>query len=163
MEAGECHLRLKTKATRVLVVSSDVRPGYCYTALTNGRCSNQLPQSITKMQCCCDAGRCWSPGVTVAPEMCPVRSTGKSPSVSSVAYPNTALPGPWWSAVLIQVKRRQTDEIPEHLSVGVEESPRRFCICWRLSSLVVLEPSLLRKPLFSLVLPEGLRCLSWAT
>lgn len=95
VEAGECHLRLETKATRVLVVSSDVRPGYCYTALTNGRCSNQLPQSITKMQCCCDAGRCWSPGVTVAPEMCPVRSTGKSPSVSSVAYPNTALPGPW--------------------------------------------------------------------
>ncbi|KAL4837391.1 hypothetical protein H8958_022066 [Nasalis larvatus] len=53
----------------------DVRPGYCYTALTNGRCSNQLPQSITKMQCCCDAGRCWSPGVTVAPEMCPIRAT----------------------------------------------------------------------------------------
>lgn len=53
----------------------DVRPGYCYTTLTNGRCSNQLPQSITKMQCCCDVGRCWSPGVTVAPEMCPIRST----------------------------------------------------------------------------------------
>lgn len=84
VEAGECHLRLETKATRVFVVSSDVRPGYCYTALTNGRCSNQLPQSITKMQCCCDAGRCWSPGVTVAPEMCPVRSTGKSPSVTSI-------------------------------------------------------------------------------
>lgn len=61
-------------------VLSDVRPGYCYTALANGRCSNQLPQSITKMQCCCDAGRCWSPGVTVAPEMCPIRATGKSPS-----------------------------------------------------------------------------------
>lgn len=62
-------------------VPSDVRPGYCYTALANGRCSNQLPQSITKMQCCCDLGRCWSPGVTVAPEMCPIRATGKSPSL----------------------------------------------------------------------------------
>lgn len=62
-------------------VLSDVRPGYCYTALTNGRCSNQLPQSITKMQCCCDVGRCWSPGVTVTPEMCPIRATGKNPSI----------------------------------------------------------------------------------
>ncbi|KAM7158532.1 fibrillin-1 [Molossus nigricans] len=53
----------------------DVRPGYCYTALANGRCSNQLPQSITKMQCCCDVGRCWSPGITIAPEMCPIRAT----------------------------------------------------------------------------------------
>ncbi|XP_006831741.1 PREDICTED: fibrillin-1 [Chrysochloris asiatica] len=53
----------------------DVRPGYCYTTLANGRCSNQLPQSITKMQCCCDVGRCWSPGVAVAPEMCPIRAT----------------------------------------------------------------------------------------
>lgn len=61
-------------------VFSDVRPGYCYTALANGRCSNQLPQSITKMQCCCDMGRCWSPGATIAPEMCPIRATGKSPS-----------------------------------------------------------------------------------
>ena len=61
-------------------VLSDVRPGYCYTALANGRCSNQLPQSMTKMQCCCDMGRCWSPGISIAPEMCPIRATGKSPS-----------------------------------------------------------------------------------
>ncbi|XP_053784301.1 fibrillin-1 isoform X2 [Desmodus rotundus] len=53
----------------------DVRPGYCYTALANGRCSNQLPQSMTKMQCCCDMGRCWSPGISIAPEMCPIRAT----------------------------------------------------------------------------------------
>ncbi|XP_049754503.1 fibrillin-1 isoform X3 [Elephas maximus indicus] len=53
----------------------DVRPGYCYTALANGRCSSQLPQSITKMQCCCDLGRCWSPGAAIAPEMCPIRAT----------------------------------------------------------------------------------------
>lgn len=68
-------------------VLSDVRPGYCYTALANGRCSNQLPQSITKMQCCCDVGRCWSPGVTVAPEMCPIRATGKSPSCHLQSVP----------------------------------------------------------------------------
>lgn len=76
-------------------VLSDVRPGYCYTALANGRCSNQLPQSITKMQCCCDVGRCWSPGVTVAPEMCPIRATGKSPSIypQSISAQPPASPG----------------------------------------------------------------------
>ncbi|XP_068551359.1 fibrillin-1 isoform X4 [Anas acuta] len=53
----------------------DVRPGYCFSSLTNGRCSNQLPQPLSKMQCCCDSGRCWSSGAAGAPEMCPIRST----------------------------------------------------------------------------------------
>lgn len=74
---------------------SDVRPGYCYTALANGRCSNQLPQSITKMQCCCDIGRCWSPGITLAPEMCPIRATGKSPPSLLQSVP-TRPPQAWW-------------------------------------------------------------------
>ncbi|KAL7980061.1 hypothetical protein Chor_001329, partial [Crotalus horridus] len=55
---------------------TDVRPGYCFTSLTNGRCNNQLQQVLTKTQCCCDSGRCWSPGATIAPEMCPIRATG---------------------------------------------------------------------------------------
>lgn len=75
-------------------VLTDVRPGYCYTALANGRCSNQLPQSITKMQCCCDVGRCWSPGVTVAPEMCPIRATGKSPSSYLQSIPSSTPTSP---------------------------------------------------------------------
>lgn len=87
IEAEECCPRHGHKDYVCFCSLSDVRPGYCYTALTNGRCSNQLPQSITKMQCCCDVGRCWSPGVTVAPEMCPIRSTGKSPSMVSIAFP----------------------------------------------------------------------------
>ncbi|XP_029430269.1 fibrillin-1 [Rhinatrema bivittatum] len=53
----------------------DVRPGYCFTSLVNGRCNNQLPQLTPKMQCCCDNGRCWSSGTTSAPEMCPIRGT----------------------------------------------------------------------------------------
>eukprot|EP00069_Balaena_mysticetus_P005229 bmy_17796T0 len=71
----------------------DVRPGYCYTALANGRCSNQLPQSITKMQCCCDVGRCWSPGVTVAPEMCPIRATEDFNKLCSVPIVIPERPG----------------------------------------------------------------------
>ncbi|XP_033023454.1 fibrillin-1 isoform X1 [Lacerta agilis] len=53
----------------------DVRPGYCFSSLINGRCGNQLQQVLTKTQCCCDTGRCWSPGATSAPEMCPIRAT----------------------------------------------------------------------------------------
>ncbi|KAJ8252437.1 hypothetical protein COCON_G00217490 [Conger conger] len=51
----------------------DVRSGYCYTSLLNGRCANQNSQLLTKMQCCCDSGRCWSYGLT--PEICPARGT----------------------------------------------------------------------------------------
>nr|XP_033775586.1 fibrillin-1 isoform X2 [Geotrypetes seraphini] len=53
----------------------DMRPGYCFTSLANGRCSNQQQQLIPKIQCCCDSGRCWSSGATTAPEMCPIRGT----------------------------------------------------------------------------------------
>uniref|UniRef100_A0A8D0AR74 Fibrillin-1 n=1 Tax=Sander lucioperca TaxID=283035 RepID=A0A8D0AR74_SANLU len=53
----------------------DARGGYCYASLLNGRCANQNSQLLTKMQCCCDSGRCWSDGS--APEMCPIRGTGE--------------------------------------------------------------------------------------
>ncbi|XP_037650240.1 fibrillin-1 [Sebastes umbrosus] len=51
----------------------DARGGYCYASLLNGRCANQNSQLLSKMQCCCDSGRCWSDGS--APEMCPIRGT----------------------------------------------------------------------------------------
>ncbi|KAM4593063.1 fibrillin-1 isoform 1-T1 [Odontesthes bonariensis] len=51
----------------------DARGGYCYASLLNGRCANQNSQLLTKMQCCCDSGRCWSDNST--PEMCPMRGT----------------------------------------------------------------------------------------
>ncbi|XP_041837926.1 fibrillin-1 isoform X2 [Melanotaenia boesemani] len=54
-------------------VCVDARGGYCYASLLNGRCANQNSQLLTKMQCCCDSGRCWSDGST--PEMCPIRGT----------------------------------------------------------------------------------------
>lgn len=53
---------------------TDARGGYCYASLLNGRCANQNSQLLTKMQCCCDSGRCWSDGSP--PEMCPIRGTG---------------------------------------------------------------------------------------
>uniref|UniRef100_A0A3Q3EIF5 Fibrillin-1 n=1 Tax=Labrus bergylta TaxID=56723 RepID=A0A3Q3EIF5_9LABR len=55
----------------------DARGGFCYASLLNGRCANQNSQPLTKMQCCCDSGRCWSDGS--APEMCPIRGTGFVP------------------------------------------------------------------------------------
>lgn len=60
-------------------LSADVRPGFCYSALSNGRCGGQLPQPLSKMQCCCDSGRCWAPAPAAAPDMCPIRSTGRNP------------------------------------------------------------------------------------
>lgn len=51
----------------------DSRAGICYSSLVNGRCANELPRPYTKLQCCCDSGRCWSSGRI--PEMCPMRGT----------------------------------------------------------------------------------------
>lgn len=57
-------------------ISTDSRAGICYSSLVNGRCANELPRPYTKLQCCCDSGRCWSSGRI--PEMCPMRGTGKA-------------------------------------------------------------------------------------
>ncbi|KGL72602.1 Fibrillin-2, partial [Tinamus guttatus] len=51
----------------------DQRIGTCFSALIGGRCAGELPGQYTKMQCCCDSGRCWAIGQT--PEMCPVRGS----------------------------------------------------------------------------------------
>ncbi|NXS57845.1 FBN2 protein, partial [Brachypteracias leptosomus] len=53
----------------------DQRIGTCFSALIGGRCAGDLPGQYTKMQCCCDSGRCWAIGQT--PEMCPVRGSGE--------------------------------------------------------------------------------------
>uniref|UniRef100_A0A8D0D984 Fibrillin-1 n=1 Tax=Sander lucioperca TaxID=283035 RepID=A0A8D0D984_SANLU len=50
----------------------DQRVGTCFSALANGRCAAELSGQYTKMQCCCDTGRCWALGQI--PEMCPVRA-----------------------------------------------------------------------------------------
>lgn len=70
---------------------ADVRPGFCFSTLSNGRCGNQLPQPLSKMQCCCDSGRCWASAPATAPEMCPLRSTGTNPPELSAAWLNTEL------------------------------------------------------------------------
>ncbi|GLD50128.1 fibrillin-2b, partial [Lates japonicus] len=51
----------------------DQRVGTCFSALANGRCAAELSGQFTKMQCCCDTGRCWALGQI--PEMCPVRGS----------------------------------------------------------------------------------------
>ncbi|NXN09181.1 FBN2 protein, partial [Indicator maculatus] len=53
----------------------DQRIGTCFSALIGGRCAGDLPGQYTKLQCCCDSGRCWALGQT--PEMCPVRGSGE--------------------------------------------------------------------------------------
>ncbi|MGH0135014.1 UNVERIFIED_CONTAM: hypothetical protein FKN15_059778 [Acipenser sinensis] len=63
----------------------DVRAGYCFSSLVSGRCANQLPQLLTRMQCCCDSGRCWSDGS--APAMCPMRGTDEYRKLCSAQIP----------------------------------------------------------------------------
>ncbi|XP_069078600.1 fibrillin-1 [Pleurodeles waltl] len=63
----------------------DIRPGYCFNALVGGRCTDQRQQLLPKVQCCCDSGRCWSPGTTSAPEMCPIRGTDEYRKLCTVA------------------------------------------------------------------------------
>ncbi|XP_074851141.1 fibrillin-2 [Carettochelys insculpta] len=51
----------------------DQRAGTCFSSLVNGRCAQELPNRFTKMQCCCESGRCWAIGSV--PEMCPMRGS----------------------------------------------------------------------------------------
>uniref|UniRef100_A0A8C2EZW0 Fibrillin 2b n=1 Tax=Cyprinus carpio TaxID=7962 RepID=A0A8C2EZW0_CYPCA len=51
----------------------DHRVGACFASLANGRCASELSGQYTKLQCCCDSGRCWALGHI--PEMCPVRGS----------------------------------------------------------------------------------------
>ncbi|KAG9337036.1 hypothetical protein JZ751_029895, partial [Albula glossodonta] len=71
----------------------DARSGYCFSSLLNGRCANQNSQLLTKMQCCCDSGRCWSYGTT--PEICPARGTEEHHKLCSQAQViGPSFPGP---------------------------------------------------------------------
>uniref|UniRef100_A0A8C2T004 Fibrillin 3 n=1 Tax=Coturnix japonica TaxID=93934 RepID=A0A8C2T004_COTJA len=68
----------------------DQRVGTCFSALIGGRCAGDLPGQYTKMQCCCDSGRCWAIGQT--PEMCPVRGKRKG-AVILCLMPLLCFPG----------------------------------------------------------------------
>ncbi|KAM9409241.1 fibrillin-1 isoform 1-T1 [Pholidichthys leucotaenia] len=77
----------------------DARSGYCYGSLLNGRCANQNSQLLTKVQCCCDSGRCWSDGS--APEICPIHRTEEyqrlcvqTPDTGGVLIPGRVPGGP---------------------------------------------------------------------
>ncbi|XP_038571783.1 fibrillin-2b [Micropterus salmoides] len=63
----------------------DQRMGTCFSALANGRCAAELNGQYTKMQCCCDTGRCWALGQI--PEMCPVRGSDEFRRLCIVGVP----------------------------------------------------------------------------
>lgn len=66
---------LSSNSVNVSPLLSDQRVGTCFSALANGRCAAEQSGQYTKMQCCCDSGRCWALGQI--PEMCPVRGSGE--------------------------------------------------------------------------------------
>ncbi|XP_066459257.1 fibrillin-2 [Eleutherodactylus coqui] len=51
----------------------DQRSGTCFSSLVNGHCAQEISGRFTKMQCCCESGRCWALGSI--PELCPVRGS----------------------------------------------------------------------------------------
>ncbi|XP_071399443.1 fibrillin-2b [Centroberyx affinis] len=63
----------------------DQRVGTCFSALANGRCAAEQSGQYTKMQCCCDTGRCWALGQI--PEMCPVRGSDEFRRLCIVGVP----------------------------------------------------------------------------
>ncbi|XP_023195497.1 fibrillin-2-like [Xiphophorus maculatus] len=63
----------------------DQRVGTCFSALANGRCAAELNGQYTKMQCCCETGRCWALGQI--PEMCPVRGSDEFRRLCIVGVP----------------------------------------------------------------------------
>ncbi|XP_041083035.1 fibrillin-1-like [Polyodon spathula] len=79
----------------------DARGGYCFSSLVSGRCANQLPQLLTRMQCCCDSGRCWSDGS--APAMCPMRGTDEYRKLCSTQILIPGQPDPEWPVPSVPV------------------------------------------------------------
>ncbi|KAG7473868.1 hypothetical protein MATL_G00100310 [Megalops atlanticus] len=86
----------------------DARTGYCYSSLLNGRCANQNSQLLTKVQCCCDSGRCWSDGTT---EICPTRGTEEHLKLCAQQPVGPGISG-------------RPDLIPELFREGVPSPPR---------------------------------------
>ncbi|NWS88784.1 FBN2 protein, partial [Toxostoma redivivum] len=68
----------------------DQRLGTCFSALLGGRCAGDIPGQASRMQCCCDSGRCWAMGQT--PEVCPVRGSGTE---LCHHHPGVTLSGVW--------------------------------------------------------------------
>uniref|UniRef100_A0A8C2A5X6 Fibrillin-1 n=1 Tax=Cyprinus carpio TaxID=7962 RepID=A0A8C2A5X6_CYPCA len=44
--------------------------GVCFASVVNGRCAQEISGRFSKVQCCCERGRCWSQ--STAHEMCPM-------------------------------------------------------------------------------------------
>ncbi|XP_065729501.1 fibrillin-2 [Phocoena phocoena] len=69
----------------------DQRTGTCFSGLVNGRCAQELPGRMTKMQCCCEPGRCW--GVGTIPEACPIRGSEEYRRLCMDGLPIGGIPG----------------------------------------------------------------------
>ncbi|KAB0392530.1 hypothetical protein E2I00_001724, partial [Balaenoptera physalus] len=71
--------------------SANQRTGTCFSGLVNGRCAQELPGRMTKMQCCCEPGRCW--GVGTIPEACPIRGSEEYRRLCMDGLPIGGIPG----------------------------------------------------------------------
>lgn len=58
----------------VFVCFLDQHKGVCFASVVNGRCAQEIRGRFSKIQCCCDRGRCWSQRTAL--QMCPVPGSG---------------------------------------------------------------------------------------
>ncbi|KAI4541427.1 hypothetical protein MG293_008569 [Ovis ammon polii] len=81
----------KEKGLSSTADAENQRTGTCFSGLVNGRCAQELPGRMTRMQCCCEPGRCW--GIGTIPEACPVRGSEEYRRLCLDGLPIGGIPG----------------------------------------------------------------------
>ncbi|NWS26744.1 FBN2 protein, partial [Polioptila caerulea] len=98
----------------------DQRLGTCFSALLGGRCAGDVPGQASRMQCCCDSGRCWAIGQT--PEMCPVRGSGVPKILCRTPWQAVPPHVPWGTATMLGLG--DTQRLPNPLPVLHPRAPQ---------------------------------------
>ncbi|XP_067253271.1 fibrillin-2 [Chanodichthys erythropterus] len=80
----------------------DQHTGVCFASVVNGRCAQEIRGRFSKIQCCCDRGRCWSQRTAL--QMCPVPGSDE--------YVNICLVG----SDLTGYRKEDPDMNPQHRS-----------------------------------------------
>uniref|UniRef100_A0A674K3X4 Fibrillin 3 n=1 Tax=Terrapene triunguis TaxID=2587831 RepID=A0A674K3X4_9SAUR len=109
------------------------RIGTCFSALIGGRCAGELPGQYTKMQCCCDSGRCWAIGQT--PEMCPVRGSDPSHLGFVDEGESSSLPAHPAPSPLPSLPPATVAFVPGHSACGTATLNQTIDICKHFTNL----------------------------
>uniref|UniRef100_A0A8C2GKQ6 Fibrillin 2a n=1 Tax=Cyprinus carpio TaxID=7962 RepID=A0A8C2GKQ6_CYPCA len=74
----QCQCPTGFQQHRSSLMCEEQHTGVCFASVVNGRCAQEISGRFSKVQCCCERGRCWSQ--STAHEMCPMpRSAVSAP------------------------------------------------------------------------------------